>query len=181
MEFDAKRYISTRHPDGTRVGRTYNAQGEIETHFNGAGAPTRYRYDSMHRITDMFHPGNAGIESFSYDGKGRLASWRKSDGTVVNYAYDVLDRTTNIFHQGTSKIRYTYDALGRLTEMNDQVGRSRYTYSAGSDLLRVEDGYGRAIQYGYDLANQLVSKTAPQQGLTSFVYNALLSAELVYE
>ena len=173
MEFDAKqRYISTRRPDGTRVGRTYNAQGEIETHFNGAGAPTRYRYDSMHRITDMFHPGNAGIESFSYDGKGRLASWRKSDGTVVNYAYDVLDRTTNIFHQGTSKIRYTYDALGRLTEMNDQVGRSRYTYSAGSDLLRVEDGYGRAIQYGYDLANQLVSKTAPQQGLTSFVYNA---------
>jgi len=98
MEFDAKqRYISTRRPDGTRVGRTYNAQGEIETHFNGAGAPTRYRYDSMHRIIDMFHPGNAGTESFSYDAKGRLSSWRKADGTVVNYAYDVLDRTTSTF------------------------------------------------------------------------------------
>ena len=172
MEFDAKqRYISTLRPDGTRVGRTYNAQGEIETHFNGAGVSTRYRYDSMHRIISMIHPGSAGTENFGYDAKGRLATWQKSDGTVVNYFYDLLDRTTSIQHQGSEKIGYSYDQLSRLTEMRDQVGRSRYSYSAGSDLLRVEDGFGRAIQYNYDLANQLLSRTDPQNA-TSFAYNA---------
>lgn len=172
MEFDAQqRYISTLRPDGTRVGRTYNAQGEIETHFNGARVSTRYRYDSMHRIISMIHPGSAGIENFTYDGKGRLATWQKSDNTVVNYFYDVLDRTTSIQHQGSEKIGYSYDQLGRLTEMRDQVGRTRYSYSAGSDLLRVEDGFGRAIQYNYNLANQLLSRTDPQTA-TSFTYNA---------
>ena len=174
MEFDSKqRYISTLRPDGTRVGRTYNAQGEIETHFNGAGVSTRYRYDAMHRIISMIHPGSAGTENFSYDGKGRLYSWQKSDGTVVNYLYDVLDRTTSIQHQGSEKIGYSYDALSRLTEMRDQVGRSRYSYSAGSDLLSVEDGFGRVIQYNFNLANQLLSRTDPQNNIaTSFSYNA---------
>ncbi|MBS2034112.1 RHS repeat protein [bacterium] len=173
MEFDAKqRYISTLRPDGTRVGRTYNAQGEIETHFNGARVSTRYRYDSMHRIMSIIHPGNAGTENFGYDAKGRLYSWQKSDGTTVNYTYDLLDRTTSIQHQGSEKIGYSYDALGRMTEMRDTVGRSRYSYSAGSDLLRVEDGFGRAVQYNYDLANQLLSRTDPQNVGTNFVCNA---------
>ena len=173
MEFDTnQRYIRTVRPDGTTLGRTYDAQGDVVSHFNGAGFSTTYQFDSMHRITRMTHPGTGGSELFGYDAKGRLASWHKTDNSVVSYQYDILDRIIRIYHQGAEKVRYAYDSLGRVTRMDDQVGPTRYSYSPGSDLLRVEDGLNRALAYAYDPANQLLTRTDQENVQTQFVYNA---------
>ena len=160
----------TQRPDGTSVGRSYNAQGEVAWHYNGAGARTHYFYDPMHRIAEIRHPGDPNAERFQYDNKGRLSAWVRASGTV-SYIYDRLDRIDQIRFNGQTQIDYNYDILGRLEQMSDTIGVTRYQYSPGSDLLRVTDSFNRSIDYQYDLANQLLRRTDPQGLAMTFAYN----------
>lgn len=172
INYDTRqRYINTVRPGGTTVGRTYNAQGEVATHFNGRGFATTYQYDSMHRVIAIIHPSGGGVESHGYDEKGRLTRWRKSDDTVVEYFYDNLDRIDRILHQGNVKIRYSYDELGRVATMDDEIGQTVYTYNAASDVTAIRNPHGRRLVYEYDAAHQLIKRQDPEGLVTNFTRN----------
>lgn len=172
FNFDSKqRYISTLRPDGTTVGRTYNAQGEVATHFNGRGFATTYQYDSMHRVIRIVHPQGGGEENHAYDEKGRLIRWRKSDDTVVEYFYDNMDRIDRILHQGNVKVRYSYDELGRVSTMDDEIGQTLYTYNAASDVTAIRNPHGRRLVYEYNAAHQLLKRQDPEGLATNFTRN----------
>ena len=53
--------------------RTYDAQGDVVSHFNGAGFSTKYQFDSMHRITRMTHRAQAGANFLATTPK---AGWK---------------------------------------------------------------------------------------------------------
>lgn len=167
-----QRYLRTRRPDGTFVGRTYNTQGEVATHYNGTGNSTQYFYDSLHRLERMVHPTGGGEERFTYDAKGKIKTKRKIDGTLVEYFYNSLGQPGRIV-SGGQELVYTYDVLNRLESVRADLGTTRYSYSPESDLLSVTDVHGRALQYGYDAAHQLISRTDPEGLVTSYVRNPL--------
>ena len=171
--FDSnQRYLRTQRPDGTFVGRTYNTQGEVATHYNGSGASTQYFYDSLHRLVRMVHPAGGGEERFTYDAKGQTKTWQKIDGTLVQYFYNSLSKLERVVAGGQALV-YSYDVLNRLTSVQAALGTTRYTYSPESDLLSVTDVHGRTLQYSYDDAHQLISRTDPEGLQTVYGRNSL--------
>lgn len=172
IEYDKyQRYLKTIRPDGSTLSRTYNAQGDVDSHTNANGARALYSYDTMHRLVQQSHPAGGGNESYAYDEKGRMTSYTKIDGSTVTYEYDKLNRPTNVLHRGTIQRSYTYDSLGRTATMTDPVGTTRYTYNQASDLLEVTDGQNRRIQYDYDRAHQLRSRTDPESLTMAYTRN----------
>ncbi|MFN8611661.1 MAG: RHS repeat-associated core domain-containing protein [Vulcanimicrobiota bacterium] len=166
--FDAnQRYLRTQRPDGTFVGRTYNTQGEVATHYNASGASTQYFYDDLHRLVRTLHPTGGGEELFSYDSKGQVKTWRKIDGTLVEYFYNSLGQIGRVV-SGGQELAYTYDYLNRLAGVRADLGTTRYSYSPESDLLSVTDVFGRTLRYQYDAAHQLTSRIDPEGVQTVF-------------
>ena len=167
-----QRYLRTRRPDGTFVGRTYNTQGEVATHYNGSGNATQYFYNELHRLVREVHPTGGGEERFTYDAKGQIKTRQKIDGTFVEYFYNSLGQPGRVV-SGGQELVYTYDALNRLASVRADLGTTRYTYSPESDLLSVTDVHNRTLQYGYDAAHQLTSRTDPEGLQTTYVRNPL--------
>ena len=102
-------------------------------------------------------------------------------GLDILYKYNaegLPDEMVNAREQSTT---YTYDAVGRITSMTDEIGTTDYTYDANGNVLTVKDltgtitrtydelnrvtsytdANGKTVKYGYDELGNLVSLTYP--------------------
>jgi len=104
---------SISYPDGTSEAFGYDLVGNRTTQTPRTGPPRVYRYGAADQLRFVF--AGTGFEQFDYDGAGRRIT--KTPGT------DTAEQT-----------RYEYDALGRLTEVEQpgQQVHSRTTRSAAS-------------------------------------------------
>ncbi|WP_258024269.1 LamG-like jellyroll fold domain-containing protein [Streptomyces bambusae] len=129
---------------------TYNDRGQLLTTAGPAGT-SEYTYDADGMMTSR--KDAAGTTTFTYDTAGRLDTTTDPlTGTRTHSDYDAAGRLTLQQYtrpnagqyQTTAQRAYTYDSLGRPTK--DAVTRAT----------------GEAVQgleYGYDLVDQLTSKT----------------------
>lgn len=69
---------------------------------------------------------------------------------------------------------FTYDALGRVTEVTFPSTLSEgYTYDAMNNLVSKTDRKGQTINYGYDALYRLSSKTYPDSTGVTYTYDAV--------
>ncbi|MGW0825565.1 LamG-like jellyroll fold domain-containing protein [Streptomyces sp. NPDC002845] len=129
---------------------TYNDRGQLLS-ANGPGGAVDYGYDDDGMMTARTDA--AGTTSYGYDTAGRLdwtndpltgtQTWTDFDAAgrirLEQYANDQSGSWTV-----TAKRAYTYDDLGRLSA-------DRVTTADGTEVT--------SIDYGYDLADRLTSKT----------------------
>lgn len=132
---------------------------------------TRYRYDTMNRLTDapVFDSGNVEVDDYEYrfDGAGNwLSSLIHLNATQTKYQYNADNELTSKT-QGTTTVNYTYDGAGNLLSFTGgptsaynaknqtkSIGSDTYTYSGASRTERVQVNGTNFVYSGLGLSSQ---------------------------
>ncbi len=102
--------------------------------------------------------------------KGRIASTQFASLTPANYSYDALGRLTAI-QQGTRTITLTYDEADRVATITDNLSRTtRFTYDTSNRVTRQTLPDGRFIGFTYDANSNVASVTPPGRPAHGFNY-----------
>ncbi|MHB8857268.1 MAG: DUF7948 domain-containing protein [Bellilinea sp.] len=180
--------------NGQRVNYTYRADGLQQTVVDGRGT-TNYAHDNQDRLIGITQPdgqvvsysydaaGNrlsmttpAGTIYYSYDGAGQLASVTGASGAVSSYTYDAAGLRTQLVLPNGVTIDYSYDALDRLTGIDQHLGVTTlasydYTLDPAGNRLSLTEVDGSSIQWTYDDAYRLASETR-RDGSNAVTYQA---------
>ena len=145
----AGRLTSIAGPKGNFT-YAYDAAGNRISSADGNGNTTTFQYDARKRLVKTVYPDKT-YTTNSYDGPGNLVGVTDQAGAVVNYTYDPanqLQTVVQLNHPNPSNNTntYGYDPLGNLTALTDE---NLHT-----------------TQNVFDLFNEPVSKTLPDQTLT---------------
>jgi RHS repeat-associated protein len=137
---------------------TWNAAGQITGMTNALGASTKYEYNEVGQLIKIINPVGRLNHAYTYDAQGNLASSTDSGGYTVKQEYDGLNRVTKTMYPDGTSTEYTWDKLD-VTRVKDRSGKlTHYQYDAARNLVEIKDPL-RAIQFGYDAANRLVTLT----------------------
>ena len=121
---------------------------KIEKHREGLEADSgcyEYRYDPLHRLTDVFKEGQA-VRQYTYDPFGNRCQ-RLEKGHEITYTYNQLNQLLS----STDGRSYCYDKRGNLTECR-QDGHLTHEYEFGAlnrleRAFNYEKGLGASYQY----------------------------------
>jgi RHS repeat-associated protein len=121
------------------IAYTNNASGDLISMTDGKNQTTRWGYDLYGRTTNKVDQAGIEILRYNYNSQGELTNrWSAAKGNTY-YSYDLAGNLTNINYPASTDVRFTYDALNRVSTMVDAVGTTVYSYTAGGQLL-TEDG-----------------------------------------
>src|SRR5574337_598357 len=93
---------------------------------------------------------------------------------VTTYSYDALHRVTRIDDSVGLVATYTYDLVGnRLSERDGNGNGSNYTYDAIYRVTAVTDALGNTTQYSYNAVGNLLQTTDRNGNVTAYDYDAI--------
>ncbi len=168
--------------DGQAIGSTYNAQGLLATETFADGTSYSYTYDARGNLLTAID--SSGTTTFSYTAPGNpdlLTKVAYPDGTFLEFTYNIVAQRTQSVDQTGFTVNYTYDALGRLSELTDGSGNLivQYTYDAAGNLSQKDNGNGTRTVYTYDGDGDVLSITnyaaasGPVNSFDNYTYDAL--------
>jgi RHS repeat-associated protein len=153
---------------------TYDAQGNQLTIKDPNGNVTSFTYDVNGNQLTRTLPDNDSIETFEYDSRGRVVRETSFEGVVTTYKYDAYDRLeskTFLNKDGiTETWTYTYDALGRVSEINQNGRITKTTYDAQGRTASIETPEGK-ITYTYNEFGQQTSVQTDNDEPTLYSYD----------
>ncbi len=140
---------------------TYDLKGNVLSFTDAAGHTTILEYNCRDLLTRRIYPGgrsgspgryvyvNSLVTGTTYTAEGQIATRTDRNGQTESFTYDIhgnlLSRTI-----GTNVITYTYDNNANLLTMTDGTGTTTRTY---------------------DAFNRVLTKTVPNFGTSTFVYD----------
>ncbi|MEU3790409.1 RHS repeat-associated core domain-containing protein [Streptomyces fructofermentans] len=152
-------------PDGATESWTYDAEGNCLSHTDAVGARTRYAYGHFDLLTERTGPDGA-RRRFEYNAQLQLTRVTDAQGLTWDYTYDAAGQLVAESDFDGRTVRYGRDAAGRLASRTTALGEVvRYTRDVLGRTARVEAG-GRATDFRYDPAGQLVRALWPDGELT---------------
>ena len=147
---------------------TYDALEQLEA-AGTTGTPETYSYDqagnrrSSHLSENYTHDGaNRLLDdddfTYTYDADGNLtAKTAKVGGATTTYTYDALGKLVQIDLPDDGKVTYRYDGLGRRIEKVVNQQTSRYVYDDKQLLLEYDGNNQLVARYIYgQLVDQLL-------------------------
>ncbi len=154
----ANRLTTITDPLGQATTYGYDAEGQIIRLTYANGDVINYAYDAAGRETTVSYPGGTGIAR-SFDDAGRLTQVT-DPVTDVRLRYDAVGRLESVADQRLQKdISYAYDGVGNRTQLTGPDGlTTRYTYDALDRLTTVNQG-GQRVTLAYDANSRLVGQT----------------------
>ena len=117
-----------------------------------------FGYDVAGRLLEAFNPlfgDNSIYSQYGHDGNGNQTSVSDENGKLDNLLYDALDRLTTVQQVrggSTYTTGYAYDGLGNVKQVTDPAGK--------------------ATDYQFDDLGRLVKVTSPNTGVTLYLYDA---------
>jgi RHS repeat-associated protein len=184
--YDQLDHVLTRtDPVGGVTTFTYDEDGNLLTSTDPRGHTTTFTYGNTDRLTKRTDALNR-YDQFTYDTHGNVTLFR--DGGAVNTAvtYDNLNRPTFVgYNQDTSvsppayesTVTYTYDGVGRLTEVADSAfGTITRTYDDFDRLASEQSCFitgepCRTVSYTYDAAGRRTSMSPPSEAAVTYTYD----------
>lgn len=175
------RLISRIDPDGVEIAYSYDETGN-RTAVTIPSGRTNYTYDAQNRIKTVTDADN-GVSTYVYNPASYLIRTEFPNGTVERRDYDRRNRliyleTKDVNGTVISSFRYTLDATGNRTAVEEQDGRRvEYDYD---DLYRLtketifEPGAttpSRTIEYAYDKVGNRLSRVDSGDGATIYTYD----------
>ena len=164
---------SIDYPDGTGVDYAYDLLGQLKTVTEGDGRATAYSYDGMGRVVRMEYP-HGWVEDYVYDSIGQLLRVDDTDPTRKDmkqqkhvYKYDDCGNMVYEYMRGngtgeaTTENTYTYDALHRLTRVDEVYGKAwrEYQYDSLGNLTYERNSNNVHYDYKLNNLNQITQKT----------------------
>ncbi|HEY4025221.1 MAG TPA: polymorphic toxin-type HINT domain-containing protein [Candidatus Dormibacteraeota bacterium] len=147
-------------PGGSARQRTFDAAGRL-TRETGSGAESStadrvMAYDAAGRITSVSAPG--GTDTYAYDDRGQALTAGGPSGTA-SFAYDADGNLTSRTDAAGTAL-YTY-VNGRLATATDGITGTTQTvgYDPAGDVSSIAYGAGRVRTYGHDDLGRVSSDT----------------------
>jgi YD repeat-containing protein len=126
-------------PDGATYKYAYDSQGNQTSIIDPLNRETKFTYDDNgNQLTRTLPDGST--EYFEYDYKGRLIKQISFEGVITTYNYDEFERVESktFFANGISETWvYTYDSLGRVSEINQNGRIVKTTYDYDENGIRI--------------------------------------------
>ena len=168
----------------------YDNNGNRTSMLDAEAGETVYHYDSMNRLDYLDDP-DEGRTTYGYDVGSRLTDMTYPNGTWTHYTYDAANRITGMVTKnsggviiqsiaygsydkvgnrlsmtdGTDTTTYVYDALYRLTNVTyPDESTEAYEYDKVGNRLRKRVNGAVTEQYGYNEANQLITRQTSGSG-----------------
>ena len=184
--------VSVQYTDGAGRVRTVisNLPGSV-----GQWRASRWGYDIMGRLKEQTNPTEvtqawqptgddaAGwvVSQQTYDWQGRPRITTNQDGSTRELTYTGCgcaggDVVTLRDERGRRR-RLTNDVLGRLVKVEELnwntsvYATTNYTYNARNELTQTNQA-GQLRTFTYDNHGRLLTRTTPEQGTTTYGYNA---------
>lgn len=144
--------------DGVSKTETYNAAGNIIS------------------VTDA-----AGTITFHYRPDGQVGSVDAPGQITTELSYDELGRKISIYDPSFGQIRYTYDAMGNMSEEAYADGNvMKQTYDNFHRVTKKEVA-GQTINYVYNADNLIASEVSSNGTSKTYVYDALMRLSTLTE
>ena len=180
--------LGITYPDGTQQLFTYDPLGNMSETIEQDGDPVSYQYNDQGLVTqESFADGT--YQTFGYDSHGNILTAQTYDaggnlaGTTT-MIYNAANELTNISYPGDLSLTFTYDSQGQRITSVDQSGYTiNYSYDTLGRLSELTDGSGDLIvQYTYNSLGQLQKKLNGNGTYTTYAYDAAgnLTSEINY-
>jgi RHS repeat-associated protein len=184
---------SSKDPLGHETVFAYDSMGRLQSRTDRNGDTLAYGYDGAGRLASITYPDatsvsysydalgrltgvqdGSGSAAYGYDGAGRVTGLTNPYGMSLGYAYDGAGNLTEIVYPEGSplaRVRYAYDALGRLetivlTTSGGAQAQASASYDAAGNLTGYTHFNGIQASYAYDEANRTLSVT--EAGISSY-------------
>ncbi|MBX9399792.1 DUF6531 domain-containing protein [Lysobacter sp. BMK333-48F3] len=167
-------------PDGAFVRYDYDAAHRLSDVYDNAGNRIHYTVDAAgNRTQEDTRDANGALKrtlSRIYNQLGQLKTAKTADGHPTAFTYDAAgngDLTTDALNRKTDN---DYDPLNRLAKTLQDVGginaKIEYQYDALDRLTQVNDPKGLNTTYGYNGFGDQVQLSSPDTGVTTRTFNA---------
>ncbi|WP_219097546.1 RHS repeat-associated core domain-containing protein [Pseudomonas sp. UMAB-40] len=152
----------------------YYANGLIQQETGFDGRRTSYEYDLNGQLLKKTEFGDDGSElatEYQRDAAGRLLVKILADGEEIHYSYDALGRLVNV-DDGNWPLAYEYDLQDRLITEHQGWGTTRYEYDQLGQLSHCRLPDGSKLDYRHQSGGRLSSIDLNGSRLTSHQFNA---------
>lgn len=162
FNYDAFSRLSTvTFPTGHgSAGYQYNGQDTPVQVTDPRGLVTAYDADGFGQFGGVASPDTGSAQN-TYDEAGNLTKRVLAGGQAVSFSYDAVDRIISVSASDFStSFEYDAGAVGQLTGMTDDAGRTDWTYDTKGRVAtktQTIDGRSWAVGYGWqgDILTQL--------------------------
>lgn len=169
----------TRAGNTSSVAYSYDTDGRVRRLETSSGMYISYDYGRYGELERIVSP--LGSVVFSYHTEGQLApqlAQVRAGQLTTAYSYDALGRLTEISHThsywGRAEpltLRYAYDPAGNVASLQDAQGVTTYTYDALDQLVGVRYPDGSQVSYAYDAVGNRTRMAGPS-GVVEYTYDA---------
>jgi YD repeat-containing protein len=136
-----------------------------------------FTYDLADRKISMIYPGGS-HEDWAYDAVGNVTTCTTRAGQVKTCTYDNRNRNTSCdWSDSTPDVSQTFDAVGRILSMSNNVSMLTYAYDAANQLLSETQDIdipvnlpAKTVSYGYDVDGNRSSVTYPDGMVVNYTY-----------
>lgn len=152
----------------------YYANGLIQQETGFDGRRTAYEYDlngQLLKKTEFGDDGSELVTEYQRDAADRLLVKTLADGKKIHYSYDALGRLVNV-DDGHWPLAYKYDLQDRLIEEHQGWGTLRYEYDSVGQLTHCRLPDGSKLDYRHQPGGQLGSIDLNGSRLTSHQFSA---------
>lgn len=131
---------------------------------------TSYTRNIAGNIVSVTDPeGNR--SEYEYDLCGRITAYKDAEGNITQCTYRKDGTEESIRFQDGRTIKYQYDALKRLEQIEDWLGITRFQRDAEGRLLRVTDHQNRTTSYQWDDRGECTEIIYPDESRVSYQYD----------
>ena len=173
------RLTSTRFPDGTYVSNLWDKLDVIGTQ-DRLGNWTRYGFNNVRQLVAATN-ANGGVAEIDYCGCGspsQIIRWNGITPLITTFHYNLAGQLTNTIYPDLYQIHYTYDDLGRCTNVVDSGGKQlQFTHNENDQVTLLKAGSSgneRVLSANvYDIYGRLTSRTDRNGVTTALDYDEL--------
>ncbi|MGF6285211.1 RHS repeat-associated core domain-containing protein [Pseudomonas silensiensis] len=152
----------------------YYPNGLIQQEIGFDGRRTAYEYDlngQLLKKTEFGDDGSELVTEYQRDAAGRLQVKTLADGQEIHYSYDALGRLVNV-DDGQWPLAYEYDRQDRLITEHQGWGTLRYEYDTLGQLSHFRLPDGSALDYRHQTGGRLSSIDLNGSRLTTHKFSA---------
>ena len=181
--------LTVKSPTGHTVTNQYDDNHNLVSQQDGEQTTT-YQYNNRNQMVNA-SLNYESLGDYTYDNVGQLLTTKRPDEKPIENEYDADGHLVSQTH-GDSKTTMTYDAMGRVTQTTDNLGRqttvahdvlgrvikqvaadgqvSSYEYNPAGQVASVTVG-AHKVTYDYDSRGNKLSETDESGHKTTFEYN----------
>lgn len=142
---------------------------------------TSYTRDSSGNVIAVTDPEEHRSE-YEYDLCGRILAHKDEEGNVTRCSYRKDGTEELLQFQDGKTIRYQYDALKRLIQIEDWLGKTSFQRDAEGNILRTTDHLGQKTEYQWSNRGECTEITYPDGKKAAYEYDECMHlTKLQYE